>query len=138
VYNLLFAAEPNFILMGFMLWGLFTFVVYGSLYGFDKIYKRDYKDKNIYTLGKSKWLFCFYRIRSGKITKPIFWFNIISHIIVLLALAFNIGYAFDLHRIVTFFSGVFFIILFGLIATIGIIGQRYKFKLEKKKKYGKL
>ena len=136
-YKLLFAAEPNIVLMGFMFWGIFTFVVYGSLYGFDKIYKRDYKDKNIYNLRKSKWLFCFYKIKSGKITKPIFWLNIVAHIIIFLMLVFNIAYAFDVINNNSFL-GILFIILFGLIAAIIIMGQRYKSKLEKKKKYGKL
>jgi len=137
-YNLLFAAEPNTVIRIFLLWAVFTFSTYGALRAFDKMYKRSYKDKNHYQLGKIKWLFSFYGMMSGKITKHIFWFNIIAHIWVISALCFNIAYAFNQNRANTFVSGLLTLGLFVFIFIITIFGQRYKSKLEKKKKYGKL
>ena len=137
IYSSPFTPLQQSILMGFILWLWLSIFVYAALWAFDKMYKKEYND-NFYNLGKAKRFFSFYRIKSGKITKHIFWLNIVAHIWILSALCFNIAYAFNQNRVNTFVSGLLTLGLIVFLIIITIFGQNYKSKLEKKKKYGKL
>ena len=127
-----FTPVQQSILTGFIFWGIFTFFIYGTLWAFDKMYKEKYFDKNFYELKRTKYFFSYYEIKKGKITKHIFWLNIVAHILVLTSLSFNTAYAFNQNRLNSFISGILtFIGLLTFILIITIFGQIYKSKLKK-------
>jgi len=131
---IIFTAEHVFSPTAFMYWGLLTVLIYIALCGLDKQYKVVYKFEDFYNLGKTKWLFCFYNRKSGKIAKYIFWLNIASHIIVVLSMISLIMYEINPNRINGILSVVLtYIGLFVILFIISIPGMHYYKKHEKLK-----
>jgi len=133
-YNLFFTTEPNIVAGLFFIWVIFTFMIYGVLRSFDKVYKRDHKNFGFYKLIKTKYLFSFYNRKSGEITRHILILNIVAHVWVLLALVFNIVYAVNQTQTIIRISGTLTLGLIIFLFLIGIIGQYYKQRFEPKEK----
>ena len=110
---------------------VYTFVIYGILRSFDKIYKEKYFDKNFYELKRTKYFFSYYEIKKGKITKHIFWLNLVAHFLIIVSLISNIVYVFNQESFIRFIRVILIIILVSFIALIGVIGQLYILKLKK-------
>jgi len=133
--HIILTDEQGSIVIGLGFWAILTLTIYGWLYLFDRIYKRDYYDNNFYKLKRTKYFFSYYEIKTGEITKHIFWLNLIAHVIVLSSLYSLIAYELYPNQI----NGILRVILtyLGLTSlwlTIGAFCQIYKLKLEKKRK----
>lgn len=121
------------IIFSFFFWILLTFMSYAFLRGFDEVYKVKYKQDNLYNIKKIKWLFVLCDYKSGKIAKHVFWLNIITHILVLSSLYFNIAFVLnqsDRNRLMSGRLTTFG--LMGLLVLIAAIGIYYHSKYGEK------
>jgi len=131
IYSSPFTPVQQSILYGFTFWAIFAGLIYAGLRAFDKIYKEKYFDKNFYKLKSTKYFFSYYEIKTGVITKPIFWLNIIAHFLIIFSLISNIIYIFNQDNFARLLRVILIIILVCFIALIGVIGQLYILKLKK-------
>ncbi|MCL2522851.1 MAG: hypothetical protein FWE36_08345 [Erysipelotrichales bacterium] len=123
--------DPNLFTYIFMFWALFTFLIYGVLRGLDKQYKNVYKFEDFYNLEKSKWLFCFYNHKSGKISKHVFWLNIFGLILILSSLVINVVFAINRSTLTGGLSGIFTLSLILFLFIMTIPGMHYHKKHQK-------
>ncbi|MCL2522853.1 MAG: hypothetical protein FWE36_08355 [Erysipelotrichales bacterium] len=133
-----FTHEQQMFLLRLLFWITFSVAIYILLRGVDHTLKRDFIVKDLYNLGKTKWLFSFYDHKSGKIIGFIFWLNIFAHVFIISALISNIIYIINPNQTTTFISVIMTLGLVGLLIIIGIFGyyNLYKFgkKYEKREK----
>ncbi|MCL2521588.1 MAG: hypothetical protein FWE36_01865 [Erysipelotrichales bacterium] len=131
IYASSFTPVQQSILNGFAFWAIFTVLTYAGLRAFDKIYKEKYFDENIYKLKITKYFFSYYEIKTGEITKPIFWLNLVAHFLIISSLISNIAYVFNQESFIRLSRVILIIIFVIFMILIGIIGQLYMLKLKK-------